>query len=661
MDMSICPKAEPVDGHGVGLGEALYFDSGDRKLFGWLHQSSGETFRGIGLVICKPFGYEAICSHKSVRAFAEASAAIGVPALRFDYLGTGDSAEICPRANQLDVWANDVLAAIGEMQRRTGVERVCLLGIRLGAVLATMAAMRCKSVAGSILISPIISGRRYLRELRTTRLAQALGAENSSSGPTNEMQPTNDGSMEVSGFLFSAATLAGLAQLDLTMMSTEIESELLIIDGSSMPMSRGWAEALAISAPRTQYLALPGLIEMIMAMPHDAKPPEAMLAAVRDWLVRIPGDRSVIGEGSNRQNRECDTIQPIATLEILGDESTPEARVTEHPVLIASDPALFGILTEPRQGEVRRRAVILLNAGATYHVGPNREYVSLARYWARHGYFVLRMDLAGLGDSGNRRGHPVNEVFPAAALDDIRAAVEFVRVRYGINDLTLCGICSGAYHSLRASVAAMPVNRILMVNPENYFWKDGTDLNDLELTEIVKRSRDHRERIFSIAAWKRLMSGQVNLLRIVRIYMQRPLVAVESMLRDCARQLRVRLPRDLGWELEEIASRGVRMVFVFARGATGIDLLRIQGGFSVKRLGERCRVHVIDGADHIFSQAGPRAAMEKILSNELFAQNRSRDIPAISRPELDPARIPAAAPIIFAIPEHEGQSTSRKP
>src|SRR3984957_20870285 len=92
-----------------GLAEPLYFGSGERKLFGWLNRGSSNEGRArLGLVICKPFGYEAICSHRSVRAFSEAAASLGVPSLRFDYLGTGDSADIEPRANQLDVWLGDV-------------------------------------------------------------------------------------------------------------------------------------------------------------------------------------------------------------------------------------------------------------------------------------------------------------------------------------------------------------------------------------------------------------------------------------------------------------------------------------------------------------------------------------------------------------------------
>src|ERR1700733_11928241 len=124
----------------VGSAQALYFNSGEHRLFGWLHRALRGSTAGVGVVVCQPFGYEAICAHRGMRAFAEAIAAAGMPALRFDYVGTGDSPEIDPQADQLQIWTRDVLAAAEELRLRTGVRRVCLLGFRLGALLATLAA-----------------------------------------------------------------------------------------------------------------------------------------------------------------------------------------------------------------------------------------------------------------------------------------------------------------------------------------------------------------------------------------------------------------------------------------------------------------------------------------------------------------------------------------
>jgi pimeloyl-ACP methyl ester carboxylesterase len=489
-----------------------------------------------------------------------------------------------------------------------------------------------------ILVAPVISGRRYLRELRTARLAADIGAGSGQTANTQNTddQAAHDGSMEASGFPLSAATIAALALLDLTVLHTPSLPATLIIDGSSAPVSRKWAESLSAVSSQTQYLVLPGLIEMLMTIPQDAKIPEAMVAATRDWLVRFQGGSPWTSEMDNSQSPKGSSIALTDALQLAGNAPEPDAVLTERPVFLGSEALIFGIVTEPRQGEMRRRAVVLVNAGGTYHVGPNRMHVKFARHWAQSGYVVVRMDLSGLGDSGTRSGRPDNEVFPPAALDDIKAATDFIRARYGIEDITLGGLCSGAYHALRAAVAAIPVNRILMINPENFFWKEGTKLDDLQVAEVVRKPGDYRERMFSISAWKRVISGQVNILRIVKIFVRRPLLALESEVRDLARRLHVRLPRDLGRELQEIAARGVRIVFVFARGEAGIDLLKIEAGSSLKPLGDRCRVHVIsaESADHVFSQNGPRAALERILSAELFAPNQCHGSPLGPREKL---------------------------
>lgn len=599
----------------------LYFASAEHQLFAWLHRPAMQVAASVGVVICKPFGYEALCAHRSVRAFAEAAAALGVPALRFDYLGTGDSADSGPGADQLEVWLRDVAAAVSALRRHTGVERVCLLGVRLGALLATLAAARCTAVDALILVAPVLSGRRYLRELRTAELATAPTVAAPDAPTADDVQATSAGSMEVSGYPLSAATIAQLLQTDLTTLAERPVGDMLVIDRSDLPLARGWSEMLARLGVRTHYLALPGFVEMAMRAPHLAAVPRAMLAATQDWLLRL--QRAAPVEAKVREEsrlRNSTPPRPAAVLPLTRNGDTSDVLGSERPVWLASEPHLFGIVTEPAPSEMRRGAVILLNSGADYHIGASRMHVSLARRWARHGYVVLRMDLAGVGDSETRPGRPDGEVFPPAALEDVRVAIDFVCRHYGVSDLALGGLCSAAYHALRAAVAGLTVSRILMVNPQSFSWKEGMGLGALKLADVVRELPTYREREF----WKGLMRGRTNLraiARVVRVHLHRVRIAAESAARDAARRLHIRLPRDLGWELGEIAARGVSVVLVFAGGDPGIELLRIQGGSAVKRLGDRCRVHIIDSADHTFTQSRTRAALEQVLCDELFARH----------------------------------------
>jgi alpha-beta hydrolase superfamily lysophospholipase len=621
------PLAEACCPPPGALGEALYFDAGEQRLFGWLHRPV-DAAPSLGLVLCNPFGYEAICAHRSVRALAEAAAARGMPALRFDYSGTGDSADLETHADQLDVWSRDIIAAAAELRRRTGVDRVCLLGIRLGALLATLAAQRCGSIDGLILIGPIIDGPKYLRELFATRLAGSLRAD--PAGSADEPPDSADGAplngqsglagpIEVAGFDVSATTAAALAQVDLMALKTAPAPAMLILDGNSFPTARRWTDVLTALGVQVKYLAVPGLVEMAMTAPQFAVVPKPIVAVVTEWLPQL---RSLAPPSASAPPPSAGSgASPGNVLTLPGNSNARHALLTERPVFLASSAALFGIVTEPRQGETRRRAVILLNAAADYHIGAGRMYVSLARKWARRGYFVLRLDLAGIGDSATSPGQRDDEVFPPAALENVRAAIDFLQARYGVGDVTLMGLCSGAYHALRAAVAALPVNRVLLVNPLNFFWQKGMALRELQLAEIVRFPAVYRERLFSFMHWRKLLTGQgpVGIWRIIAIYIHRLRLGLESTFRELARAARIRLQRDLGRELESLAARGVSVAFVFARGEPGITLLRLLAGSAIEEIKDRCRVYVIDSADHIFGRRGPRSMLEKVLSDELFA------------------------------------------
>jgi alpha-beta hydrolase superfamily lysophospholipase len=605
-----------------GLTETLYFPRAAPRLFGWLHLPSGGQASDTGLVICKPFGYEALCGHRSLRAFAEMAAAIGVPALRFDYLGSGDSAEIDPDADQIDTWCRDVLAAVDELRGRTGVTRVCLLGFRLGALLATLAAARSDRIDGLILVAPVISGPRYLREMRTTRLAALLGAgsaESLVSDGSGDVATVGAGSMEISGHPVSAATIAALSRVDLAAQGAPPVAGMLVIDRDDLPTARTWLDVMSGLGVHTEYAALPGFVKMMITAPQFTLIPHAMITTTRDWLVRFASPRSGSHGGASRDSGAAMAATPVLAL----PGTHVDGVLSERPVRFGPGGMMFGIVTEPHGSERRRRAVVLVNNGADYHIGAGRLYVSLARRWARRGYIVLRMDLAGLGDSDTRQGMPDNEVFPPAAVEDVRIAIEYMRERYRVGEVTLAGLCSGAYHALRAAADGLPLHRIFMVNPEAFSWKEGAPIDAIHLADVVRSPAVYRERALSLAHWRKLLTGKVDVALIASLYARRVGLSLHSMLRELGRLLRIRLPADLGWQLEQIANRGVQTTIVFSRGEPGIELLRMQGGSAIKRLGERCRVHIIDGADHTFSRGSSRAVLEKILSDELFAPRQA--------------------------------------
>ena len=192
--------------------------------------------------------------HLSISAFAATAAEAGIPALRFDYVGTGDSDDMDEGRDQIAAWVEDILAAVRELQRLTGVEHVCLLGFRLGALLAVLAASRCESVTALIAVAPVISGERFLRELRNFERAAArfaadrlVAAPGGPAGAGRDAARVAGGDLEISGFSLSAATVASLSQVDLITRSTPAVAELLVIDRSELPGARAWADSVSVS------------------------------------------------------------------------------------------------------------------------------------------------------------------------------------------------------------------------------------------------------------------------------------------------------------------------------------------------------------------------------------------------------------------------------
>lgn len=90
-------------------------------------------------------------SHRQFVTLSRTLAAAGIPALRFDYRGMGDSAGDCRTFEHVDA---DINAAIDALQRETRVARVVLWGLCDGASAALMHAAADSRIAGIVLLNP---------------------------------------------------------------------------------------------------------------------------------------------------------------------------------------------------------------------------------------------------------------------------------------------------------------------------------------------------------------------------------------------------------------------------------------------------------------------------------------------------------------------------
>jgi pimeloyl-ACP methyl ester carboxylesterase len=547
--------------------EACFFHGDGRARFGWIHRATGN---GTALVIVPPFGYEAICAHRALRHLAEAAARAGLLALRFDLDGTGDSAGDDLERGRLDAWLASIDDAC-ELARSSGAERIVLAGVRLGATLAAIAASRRRDVAGLVAIAGVTVGKAYVREARALQLQLALAP------PPPGVLASPEDVHELVGFALPAELRTALAQTDLSRAQVRPAPAVLLVDRDDLPGNDKWAAALRELGSAVEQVRLPGYVEMMLD-PHRAIVPQAIIDATIAFAMARPATPAA-------QPQRALTIAPHAEI------ATGSASVTEE--LVAIDDCLVGVVTRLRTPP--RRAIVLLNAGGVYRVGPNRLHVALGRRLASLGDLVLRVDLSGLGDSQPRSGATENVVYSEHAVPDVAACVAWVR-RQGAREVAVVGLCSGAYHALKAAVAGQPIDTVVPINPLTFFYKPGMPL-DFAAFRVTTDAQRYGKNVRSVESWRKLLRGHVDVGRVARVVAERARSVAEHRAREVARRLRLPLRDDLGSELYALGRAGVAVRFIFAGDDPGRAMLVEQGGSAAARLS----ITVIDGPDHTFT------------------------------------------------------------
>lgn len=145
---------------------------------GFVSNPQGQLFRAYGhsqdptdnaLFICNPLGEEAKSSFNVVSEFCASVWAEGWTIGRFDYTGTGDSEGEFSHTVPTD-WLADGATILEDFCKTTKPNRIVLLGIRLGANIASGLPAFHKNlpIAGMIFWEPILDLGRYVRHLRWT-------------------------------------------------------------------------------------------------------------------------------------------------------------------------------------------------------------------------------------------------------------------------------------------------------------------------------------------------------------------------------------------------------------------------------------------------------------------------------------------------------------
>lgn len=585
-------------------------------MFAWLHDvATPPPGARVGVVLCPAFAQEEVCTHHGLMALADRCAAAGMPTIRFDYRGTGDSVSDDVTLNGL---VDDTAHAAAVLRQACGVGTVVLIGVRLGAAIATLAAARIADIGALVLMGPVSSGHAFMRETRASASVASL------SGLDPVPPADSDLPLNTNGFAWSAALQRAVGGID-------------IVDAPAVPTlilpARGDRRAGKLAAlwraAGTPVTETPFAdYEAWMQDPTTNATPVATFAGIGTWLAAL--------DLSPGRYRDAAALTVYPTLN--GED------FVEEPIRFGPGNVLSGILCRPRATPAGSVAALLLHEGSTHHIGNGRAYVVLARRLAAAGHASLRMDLTGMGDSpaGDNPRHPHYDperiAEGVAGLDALAAA--------GFDKAVAFGLCSGAHTALQVTLADDRVVGNVVVNLQKFIWHYGDDIrvavrdNKRSFKAYVRAMRNPGE-------WRRALSGEADLKGIARVLAKRSWArtthAVRGLLPPAPGSETAQV-RDL---MRRLADRGVHTHLIYADEDPGLAEMAMQFGRKARRLGTfaPARLVLLDHADHHFNGSDVRRRYYDLaiaaMADAVAAHGRAGVVPA---PVEDRSTAPAASP-----------------
>jgi pimeloyl-ACP methyl ester carboxylesterase len=557
--------------------------------FGWLHHADGDR----GVVMCASIGYEGLCAHQSWRVLADRLAAAGLPTLRFDYPGEGDSLGDPADPALVDSWREQIHMAVRWMREAIGVREVTLVGLRLGAALAA----EVGGVERLVQIAPVVKGSSYLRELKM--MARVLAA----SGATPEASvaaATAGDDIHLEGFAITQSMAVAIKRIDLTRLEAAPAERVLLLHD---PAARLAPEFLQRLESLGAIVETRELLDYRALTPAPVPPPPPL--ADLDAIVAFAS------EGAGRALTSRPPEGALATEHFI-----------ERAALFGERRQLAGVLCLPRGKS--KMTVLMLDTGANHHIGCGRSTVDFARSLARHGFASLRMDTLGIGDSAALAEGPRAALYQMERAADVSAALDFLEMR-GLEEVTLYGVCSGAALALYAALADDRVKALALANLQVFGRIDGEDRDKL-LEMGFAATHTYVAKAMSARAWGRVVNGEVSLGKLVDIASSLARRKASAFAGALAQRLGVThgKAREARANFAELSARGVRILMLHGDHDVGREEMDVCFGPDARflRTLPNVAIDVVDGADHALSSALSREALLEKMSFFLLAADR---------------------------------------
>lgn len=551
----------------------------------------GSPVTDTAVLLASSWGFEEICTRKFFRAMAEEFAARGLASLRFDYPGTGDTADIPPSAWRAGCWLDSVKRHAQLLKKFSGCQRIILVGQGIGAALAYEASGAIQGLAGIALLAPVLDGRSYLRELSVwSRMSEPLTAN------------IAEGHLVLGGEIIAKPLTDDLRGLKVK--ARNVYAPVFLAPREEQAAAAALCDelrAFGVSVYQRTFDEYQALVSNLTLQAI----PQSLLSDLADWAEKLGarhvGSRTAAGQLSRHA--------------VLHGEDFTETH------LRFDSERLYGILCEPKTKMPGVGSVILLNASYERAAGWGRSFVTLSRDLARQGICSFRFDMANVGDSPPREGAPEQVLYTDSQQADVRAAIELMQ-KLSTGPIMVAGRCSGAYLAFRTLTGEKRLAGAVIGNAYTLQWDPRQDLHDL-LRFVPQRLSSYTTKMFTIHTWRKILSGEVAVRQGLTNLSKQVFQKVISKLRPVLNRygLTIGNADTVHAAVSSVLAREAALTFLYTEGDIGLDYFRRH--FDIEENGVRgfsgARFRLIDNAEH--NMLTPQA--REIFRDEIITMTKT--------------------------------------
>jgi pimeloyl-ACP methyl ester carboxylesterase len=195
----------------------------------------------------------------------------------------------------------------------------------------------------------------------------------------------------------------------------------------------------------------------------------------------------------------------------------------EEPVVFenSNGTKLYGICHIPDINNISQPkiGINIVNPGIKNRVAPHRLNVKLARKLCNLGYFVLRFDPEGIGDSGGAlpEGLPIGDIWHKVQsglfVNDTLIANKMFITKYNLDRIIVMGNCGGAITALLAGARDIRVDGIVLVDVPVIMWSSERSIMETATGSGEKLDyyfKEYLNRILRPEAWYRLLTFRTD-------------------------------------------------------------------------------------------------------------------------------------------------------